>query len=139
MSKVQGLQSMVDILEELDETDAYLDAVTVHLFKEAIILSPATVPSDFDEADYTGYAASDEVVWLGAYIDADGNAVLRGETVQFQPTGTTTGNAIYGYWIQKGTGGSAKMVAAESFDDPVFLNGPLDSLFVNPEYKLPQL
>lgn len=115
--------------------------VTVHLFKAPVTLAPGMVAADFDEADFTGYAATD-VTKLGvAWDNVNGDAVLSYDGVHFQPTDSVTPNTIYGYYITTGVaafGGAGSLLRAEVFDVPVPMLGTMDALDLAPVLKLGQ-
>lgn len=129
---------LVDLLTAMVAASAPLENVTVHLVKDTFIPTPNTLPAELatHEADYTGYAASTAVDWLTPYIDGDGSGVVRAESVEFQPTGTATANTIYSYWLQTGTGGTAKLVGFKLLDEPVTLATPFDAYICDPEFVL---
>jgi hypothetical protein len=118
---------------------ADLADLTLHLAQEALSITPATLTTDFTEATYDGYAAAAVADTGLIYLDAQGNVVWQPASVAFQPTGSTTPNTIYGWWLQGTVGGvGVKFVAGQMFDAPVAMAGTLDALFIDPQIPLGQ-
>lgn len=121
--------------------DFWADA-TVHLFQNDIIPTPTSLISEFTEADYDGYAAKDLVVTSppSAFVSEFGDVIAQFPHVVFQPTGTTTPNTIYGWWLQGpgGLGGADILLYARRFDEQVNLLGPLQALVVEARFPIGQ-
>lgn len=115
--------------------------VEVHLIKTPVSLTPSMVTADFDEADFTGYAAI-SIDQAGAAWDNDeGDAVLSFDGVHFQPTDAVTPNTIYGYYITTDVaafGGAGSLLRAELFDTPVPMASAADALDFAPVLRVGQ-
>lgn len=125
------------LLAEAIDTGNYLEGCTLRLFKNDYNPNPNSAEDDFDEADYTGYAAFTPLVWGDPYDLPGGDAQVVAVSHQFQPTATTVGNLIYGWYVTKGTPGTLTIVSAERLDSPENLSGPADALIVNAVFPLP--
>lgn len=120
------------ILAILVATDGFLDACKVHLFKNNINLSPSNVVGDFEEANFTGYAVSSVIVWGAPYTAANQFAEVQGGTKQFNATGDTVGNTVYGYYVTDTAGTGLKY--AERFDEGIPMTEAGRSIVVNPKF-----
>lgn len=131
-------QTLIDSLTRLAAAGGPLETVTVHLVQDTFIPTPDTLASELaeHECDYSGYAASATVDWLSPYINGDGAGVLRGESVEFQPTGTEVTNSVYSYWLQSGADETAKVIGFVRLDEPVTLASPFDAYVCDPEFVL---
>lgn len=76
----------------------------VKLFKNDIIISPATVVGDLVEADFGGYVAKTVTALLPAYLDSIGGASAQIGTVQFDCDGTAPDNVVFGAWVETAAG-----------------------------------
>lgn len=88
---------------------------TVHLFKTAVTPTNVSVPGDFVEADYNGYAAVVLTHWNAAYWQSQGAAVTYSNQILFQPTDGLVTNTVYGYWLEVAGG---DYLGAERFQTP---------------------
>jgi hypothetical protein len=88
---------------------------TVHLFQNNVVPTPANVVADFTEATFDGYAAKSVTVMFGPARYADGSfQVFAFE--QWQMTGSTTPNTVYGAYILDPAG---NLLLAARFTAPV--------------------
>lgn len=83
-----------------------------------------------NEATFTGYTPGGLAFAAGAAVNLSPNAQGSLTAVLFQATGSTTGNTIFGYWIDDGT----NFIMGEAFPagSPVIFanNGDFLELFV---------
>lgn len=109
-----------------------LNDVSVRLFQNDIMPTPATALTDFTVATYTGYAAQLADPLGFPYDDVQGNVLQEFTQVLFQPTGTAISNVIYGWYAVGGAGTfSGVLLAAKRLDVPVTLASALDALPVS--------
>lgn len=101
-------------------------APKLKLFKEiAAPLNVNTVLADFTEANFTGYADVDPIVFLGGYLDPDGGASVQTGTRLFQIASPfTVPNTVLGWYIED----DGVCVAAGTFPAPVALVGAGDAI-----------
>lgn len=111
--------TLKDILDAQAAATALLDGAKLHVFKNDYTPSPSSVLADFEEADFTGYAAVTLDDWGEAFLQADGSGVMVHSSIQFTPSGTAIDNTVYGWYITDtaGTG----YIAAGLFEEPVSL------------------
>lgn len=95
--------------------------IVVHLAKAPLSPNPGSDPATFTEADYDGYAAQTIAPPLGAAFakGTDGAQQYLNSIMSWIPSGTTTVNTIYGYWLVSRAG---DYIGAEAFAAP---QGPL--------------
>ncbi len=100
--------------------------VKLKLAKAPFVPGPTLDPATITEADYTGYAAQVVSSFGAAHADGTGQVIFDTfPPLAFTPTGTTTANTIYGYYLEDTQGNIA---VAGLFPNPVVLNGPLTTL-----------
>jgi len=97
----------------------------IHLAAASFIATPTLDPSTLTEATFDGYTAKAITAVSTPGPITPGNIVAIIPAVSFTPTGTTTPNTIYGYWVVDGSG---NYVGAEVFPAPVGLTGPTTTL-----------
>ena len=103
-----------------------LDGLTatqhVRLYQNDYAPSPTSLLADFVAATYDGYAAAaiTPATWP-IFLQGISQAVAVGPGLVFSPTGSTTPNLIYGYYVTDNTG--ARLLWAERFAEPKVLNG----------------
>lgn len=102
--------------------DGLTATVDLHLYQNDMAPSPSSVLADFTEADYDGYAEETitPATWA-VFLQGISQAVAVGPGVVFSPTGSTTPNVIYGYYVTDNTG--ARLLWAERFAEPKVMNG----------------
>lgn len=127
---------LLDILDAIAATAADLDGAKLHLFTDGVPSAGAT-PATFTEADYGGYAAVaiTSAQWGAPYLSDGGKPKMNGPSIEFRPTDATVSNLIIGYYLTNGTG--TQLHAAELFDQPVLLDGPLKAVKVEPQLSFP--
>jgi len=132
-----ALARMIDILA----TNAAFDTVTVRLYvDDALTLTPNMLTTDFTEADFDGYAAEalDDTTVIPA-LNADGDLVATFPHVTFVPTGSTTPNTVYGWWMQGIVAGvGAVVIAAGQLETPALVTGPLTPVQIDARFPIGQ-
>jgi hypothetical protein len=104
------------------------------LYQNNVTPTQASVPASFTEASFTGYAARTLLRsgWNNAVTVSNKAESSYGSTPQSWTCGTT-GNTIYGYWVEGST--SAKCLWAERFSTSrVLASG--DVLNITPKFTL---
>jgi len=133
--KVSGA-ALLSLLDAGITAEFFLGTI-VHLYQNDVSPSADSVPADFDEATYTGYAPA-VVTLLGTSYDDAGQACVEMAAVIFQPTGTAIPNVVYGYWLEGG--GDSPMVGAfmggARFDEPKTLASANDAKVVQPRFAI---
>lgn len=119
-----ALQAIIDtVLEVTGPTHT-----EVHLATGSFNPVPGSVPGDFTEADYTGYAAIDIAGWTDPELDPGPAAKTLGTTlVQFRPTGTTVTNVCTGFWL---VGGDGTYLGGQAFDSPIPMGATTDAITI---------
>lgn len=105
-----------------------------HLYKNDYTPTSATTSTDFTEADFTNYTnvTLSRSVWNTA-VTVSGKAESSYGSSPLSFTCGTTGNTIYGYWVQGAT--SNTVLFAEKFGSSrVLANG--DILNISPKFTL---
>ena len=113
-------------LANLIRTD--LVAAVLKLFQNNVIPSPATVLADLDEADFSGYAEVDPVVWNATYLDPELGGASFNSNNQWNFDGadvTPTTNTIYGFWLESVAG---TLLAVGTFENPIPMAAAGDSI-----------
>lgn len=107
--EIQLLQKMLQVA--LSTNENYI----LKLYQSNTTPNSATSRSSFTEANFTGYAARTltRANWSGAVVNGSNAAVLSYGTSPQSWTCGTTGNTIYGYWVEGAT--STKVLWAERF------------------------
>ncbi len=128
----QGEIRLLDIMLKLalSTNENYI----LKLFKSDTTPAAATAPGSFTEADFTGYAARTltRTNWNSAVTVSNKAESSYGTSPQSWTCGTT-GNTVYGYWVQGSS--SAKVMWAERFSTSrVLANG--DVLNITPKFTL---
>lgn len=127
------VQTRQQLVNSLTAAIAALTASpTLHLFKNNFTPTNISTIADFTEADYTGYAASTVAAWIAVAWQSQGAAVAYAAgSHTFQPSGTTVGNVIYGYYLASGDM-TPHLIGAELLSVPFSLASPLDQLVISP-------
>lgn len=121
----QSLYPNVGALHELGLIRTDLALCKVKLFKNNLVISPATVIGDLVEADFGGYAAITVTALLPAYLDPAGGASAQIGTVQFNCDGTAPDNTVYGAWVETAAG---LLVLLVKFDAGITMVSAGDSI-----------
>jgi hypothetical protein len=99
----------------------------LHLYQTpTTVPPPAVVLGDLVEADFTGYAAHDPVVWSAAFLAPNGDAVTLSSSHVFAATGSTIQNTIYGAYLTSAA--AAALLAVFPFDQPAAMTQAGDAI-----------
>jgi len=130
-------EALLAVLDSFIGQDGFLSTI-IHLFQNDVTPTADSLPADFDEATYTGYAAANVLILGLSYDDGAGQALIELAAHAFQPTGTAISNVIYGYWLEGGPDGPAvgKLYAAARLDEPRTLASGNDILVVQSRFAL---
>jgi hypothetical protein len=126
------------MVETLRVTIAANDTV-IHLIKAPFTPTPNAVVADFDEADYTGYAAIVvDPVGTIAWDDEFLNGVQSFTNAHFQPTGSAVTNTIYGYYVTATVKDldPDRLIDVIVLPTPVPLLGTMDALDLVYQFKI---
>jgi hypothetical protein len=121
-----------NLLAALKAAAAPLDALLVGLVAAPFTPGTGLVFGDLTLATFDGYAPSAAVVWSPAHNGTGGSAEIIGDTKSFVCSGATTPNVVYGYLLYTGT----TLVACDTFDTPVPIQGSGDYVSVTPRVNL---
>ena len=127
--ELQLLQKMLKVALSTDET--YI----LKLYRTNVTPNSATAKTSFTEANFTGYAARTltRANWSAGVIYGSAAAEVSYGTTPQSWTCGTTGNTIYGYWVEGAA--STKVLWAELFATArVLANG--DILNLSPKFTL---
>ncbi len=134
-----GYEALQRLLRAL-ETASFWDGMKVHLISAPFTADPTLQIADLTEADYDGYAAVTLATPAATeYLGPLGDVTAVFPTAIFQPTGSTTPNQIYGYWIDSAWGGTGdRPLTIVQFEEPVAMTSPLNALLVDAVVPLGQ-
>lgn len=90
------------------------------------------VIGDFDVATYDGYAAQVIDPWTVPVINPNGFAVMYGPSLVWTPTGATTPNNIFGYYV---TTDGGVLLYARRFTNPILLEGTTTGFVITPSFS----
>jgi len=83
-------------------------------------ITPDSVPADFTEATFAGYAAGALALPLLGSINIDPNHLGQHNEVDFLAGAVVApGESILGYWIDDSVGAPTKMYMGEIFETPI--------------------
>lgn len=116
--------------------DGLLDGAKVILFQNDFFPDEFTTLAQLTEATFTGYARSAAVVWGTPYVTAGTLAAVTPPSVQFNSTGTTVTNIIYG-WAVIHDDTVDTLQYAQRLDEPVSMDGVGNAIIVQPTYTFP--
>jgi hypothetical protein len=107
--ELQLLNKMLKLALSTDET--YI----LKLYRTDVTPNSSTSRTSFTEANFTGYAARTltRANWSAGVINASNASEMSYGTTPQSWTCGTTGNTIYGYWVEGTT--STKVLWAERF------------------------
>lgn len=135
-SEVSQLErATVDVQPTAGATAGPLSLSEVHLGQTDLGITQATTYAALvaQEADYTGYAGQ-VIVWGDPTTAADGTVEVIGVALLFAPTGTTTTNNVYNFWIED-TGGTKWYFAGPIVGGPLPMASALDVIQVTVRYR----
>lgn len=103
----------------------------VRLFTGTTVPSVNSVIGDFTEADYTGYTAGGVAPsgFTGESYQSQGAGVDYAFVVTFQPTGSSVGNIITGYYFVSGDM-TPILIGAERFAAAIPMQSPTDQISI---------
>lgn len=128
---VVTLVQKIAMLNAITEAAAAWDQSELRLFQNDYDPLESMDVADFTEADFDGYAAQTITAFEAAYKGEDGYATVYADGLyQFDCTGDTTPNTIYGYYVVGDPGGTPFLAFAERFDTPVAVLDALDAVVV---------
>lgn len=108
-------------------------ATTLRLFQNDFSPSRSSVAVDFTEATFDGYSGKAQAWAIGPFLNGALQAEIQGASANWTPTGGTTPNTIYGWWLEDAT---HSVFAAQRFDSPRTMNGGATSLTLVPSLIL---
>lgn len=139
MSLVISAAGRRQIVSELVAAAQFLASLTYHLYQNALNPSFSNVIGDFTEASFDGYAAIGPVVWGATFTDANGNANVVGQTLEYLMTGSATPNTIYGYYATQTVGSVVGALQySEAFPTPVPMVLAFQATVITPVFKFGQ-
>ena len=107
---------------------------TVKLAQGTFNPTPDSVPGDFTEADFTGYAAKTVTSWTTPELDPGPAAkTLGGNLLHWAPSGTTVTNICTGYWIEDANG---DYLGGEQFPAPIPMANTTDAITLIPQWQV---
>jgi len=122
--QIQALDLLLAVGAPLEPGTAEL-----RLFQNDFVPNKDSVLADFTEATFDGYAAP-TLTFANAYIGPDNTVKLTAPSELFVPTGSTTPNIIYGWYI---VANGTDVFSSNRFDTEVPLTGPTTGLVAQPE------
>lgn len=102
----------------------------LHLFKNAVAISPNMELGNFEEADFGGYTPGSALDFGTSYIAPDGTVTLTAPGQDFVMTDDVSPQVIYGYFLTDAD--DEVLIGAENLLSPVPLSVPFQGLTVNP-------
>lgn len=122
-------------LADLVAVGKVLTNLTYHLYQNAFQPLPTSVIGDFTEATFTGYVALGGIVWGSVYLDAQNQANVAGQTLQYEATDAVTTNLIAGYYVtQEIASAAATLQYALLFDNAVPISYAFAAVVFTPVY-----
>lgn len=115
------------------------DGAKIRLYKNNVEPDPSMELADFEQADFTGYGDSSDIVWGTPFFKTDGSACVTSDLKVFTVGSTpTVFNTLYGYVVldDAGTG----WIFGRKFDTPIVLSGAgqaVEVLASSPSYAAP--
>lgn len=110
-------------------TGGELNGGIVHLFVNDFQPTIDSVLGDFDEATFTGYAASTAIVWSETFRNSLGQAQTVGDTKTFI-LDAGEGQTVFGYYVT--VGGALRY--SERLPQPIPLAVPGNAAVIVPVY-----
>lgn len=119
MNPITLLTTQLAILSSLFATGGPFNALTLRLYATNVIFGKGTALTDLTEATFTGYTAQAAVAWNAPYIDPLNVVRMDAPSVDWQMTGATPTNTIYG-WYYTNSGGTSLYMGG-TFNPPYVL------------------
>jgi len=123
--------SGLSALQVLTTSAGLWDAMTLRLFKNNITPGPDTPSTEYEEADFDGYAAVAGLDRLALGHNQEGIPTAWWVPQAFTMSGITTPNVIYGWMITSVSG--VTIWVARRLDEPVSMSEVSQVLIVAPE------
>jgi hypothetical protein len=132
--------ALMSMLTDLKRVGGPLELVRARLIKDNFVPGPSvTLPElEAHEADFNGYAASPNLVWLAPYIGPSGEGKMSAQDVQFRPTDSAVPNTIYSYWLESGVAPNIKVLSVTKLLEPATLVTIYDALQLDVDWVIPQ-
>lgn len=115
-----------------DDVDGPLYLAEYRLYQNDFTPVGTMVIGDFTVATFDGFAAK-AAAWNPSLVNVNGFAVTYADSMLWVPTGTTTPNTIFGYYVTD-TGGT-NLLYARRFDTPIALTGPTTGFAMIPSFS----
>jgi hypothetical protein len=133
-----AVQTLVYLLEAINAiiTNIFGTSVhsTCHLYQNVIAPTPTTPLASYTEATFDGYAPISITAWGTPHVIANGQyAVAPTTPLVWTPTGSTTSNTVYGYYIKDPAG---NVIQAENFAAGQLMSGTGTTLQFVPEVAI---
>jgi hypothetical protein len=115
-----------------------LHGATIDLFQTPQSLTDTTTYATLTGAiaTYDGYSSGQPytVTWSAVSEGEDGVIEMLGTAVEFRPSGSTTPNSIYGFYLNN-AGATDWLLAGEVDNAPVNMASDLDHLTITVRYR----
>ena len=125
---------------KLNVLPPWLDQAHVGLYTNDIALDQNTLLADLTEPTFAGYSRQLlDLTGSWVFQDSVGNFHTHYKHVGFEPTDDMDPLMLRGYFVAAlGTGANIKLVWAARFPEPMFVEGPLKGVIVEPDFVLGQ-
>lgn len=142
MAKGATLFLQLASLDALTAMMASLDGAKIGLTKAPLAYNPyTTLRADVVDTDhlpdYDGYAVQTVTAWTVAFKDGILGVMVDGGDKLFQPTGDSTSNNIYAWFIENS--GATELLYYEDLPAPRTLATEADGLVVDVEFPVSAL
>jgi hypothetical protein len=120
---------LLHVLANLGNDTTGLGAASIGLLSAPFTPARNLTLSSLTEANYDGYlrqGAGGETI---TFVGADSYDYVQASTHTFAPTGSSTPNTIYGYFLTYGSSSTA-LAYVEQITPPVTLNGPTTEITI---------
>lgn len=107
---------------------------TCHLYQNDLTPERATPLDQFEEADFSGYAAGSAMTWQNSLTDPDGVSDIVGNVQQYVATGSGVTNTIYGAYIVAADG--TTLLCSARFPAPIQVNAAGLGVSLVPQFAL---
>ena len=110
------------------------DTLVLKLYRNDLTPGPATELGDFNDANYSGYAAQEPENWTAPVDDGTGRAISEADTLTFTHNGGGVANNVYGYYVVNAGG---DLLWCERFGTaPLVMASAADSFTLRPKLTL---
>jgi len=128
-----GANSLLAVLQTAIKAGGALGATKIGLFKADVTPTPLTPLTALTECDFDGYAQKTLTWLIGPYLNPGNQSEIQNASVNWTPTGSTTPNTVYGYFVIDAAG---NLLWSERFTTPRVLNGGATTLTLLPTLVL---